>query len=329
MAALPGTQLTTTSVGNREELSDMINMITPQDTPIYTDIRKGSCDSVHPEWLIDELAAPGENINTEGDEYTFGVGDTPDRVGNYTQIFRKTGIISETQEAVKQAGNANKVTRQKMKRGVEIRKDVEFAIVSNNASESGVTRELGGLPTWLTTNVSRGAGGANGGFNINNGMTIAATNGTKRAFTKTLLDTVMSQAYSSGANVRNLYVSPYVKSVFVSFMSDSNVAPFRYAVDSGNRNSIVANADIYEGPYGKVFVKPNRVMSTEPLARNAFLIDPDMLSFEWLRKIGEDNKVARTGDAEKYVMIGEGTLKVHNEAAHGLIADIFGMSPTV
>lgn len=29
MAALANTQLTTTSVGNREELSDVINMITP------------------------------------------------------------------------------------------------------------------------------------------------------------------------------------------------------------------------------------------------------------------------------------------------------------
>ncbi|MGD9476967.1 DUF5309 domain-containing protein [Shinella sp. G-2] len=327
MAALANTQLTTTSVGNREELSDVINMITPEDTPIYSDIAKGKCVSVHPEWEIDELLPPGENIRTEGDEYAFEAGDTPDRVGNYTQIMRKTGIISETQETVEQAGNANKVKRQKMKRGVELRKDVELAIVTNNASVAGATREFGGLPTWIETNVSRGATGTNGGFDTGTGLTVAAGNGTQRAFTKDQMDDVMQQGYKSGANFRNVYVSPYVKSVFVSFMSNANVAPFRYAVKDGDSNAIIANADIYEGPFGKVYIKPNRVQaSSAGVARNAFFLDTSMLSFLWLRKIAEDKGIARTGDAKKFVLIGEGTLKVHNEAGIGVVADVFGLT---
>ncbi len=327
MAALANTQLTTTSVGNREELSDVINMITPEDTPIYSDIGKGKCSSVHPEWETDELAAPGENIRAEGDEYTFDAGDTPVRVGNYTQIMRKTGIISETQETVEQAGNANKVRRQKLKRGTELKKDVELALVTNNASVAGATREFGGLPTWIETNVSRGSGGSNGGFDINTGLTVAATNGTQRAFTKAQMDDVMQQGYEAGANFRNVYVSPYVKSVFVTFMSDSNVAPFRHAVTDGDRNSIIANADIYEGPFGKVYIKPNRVMAASAgVARNAYFVDTSMLSFLWLRKIHEDKEVARTGDAKKFVLIGEGTLKVHNEAGIGVVADLNGLT---
>lgn len=327
MAALANTQLTTTSVGNREELSDVINMITPDDTPIYSDIGTDTCSSVHPEWEVDELQAPGENIRTEGDEYTFDAGDTPDRVGNYTQIMRKTGIISETQEAVTQAGNANKVKRQKLKRGIELRKDAELAIVTNNASVAGATREFGGLPTWIETNVSRGSGGSNGGFDVNTGLTVAATNGTQRAFTQAQMDDVMQQGYQAGANFRNVYVSPYVKSVFVTFMSNSNVAPFRYSVDNGNNNAIISNADVYEGPFGKIFIKPNRVMAASAgVARNAFFVDTSMATFLWLRKIHEDKEVARTGDAKKFVLIGEGTLKVHNEAGLGVVADLFGLT---
>lgn len=327
MSALANTQLTTTSVGNREELSDVINMITPEDTPIYSDIGKGKCVSVHPEWEVDELAAPEENIRTEGDEYTYDAGDTPARVGNYTQIMRKTGIISETQETVEQAGNANKVKRQKLKRGKELRKDVELAIITNNASVAGATREFGGLPTWIETNVDRGNSGTNGGFDVNTGLTVAAGAGTQRAFTKTIMDNVMEQGYKSGANFRSVYVSPYVKSVFVTFMSNSNVAPFRYAVSDGERNSIIANADIYEGPFGKVYIKPNRVMANSAgVARNAFFVDTSMLSFLWLRKIHEDKNVARTGDAKKFVLIGEGTLKVHNEAGLGVAADLYGLT---
>lgn len=327
MPAITNTFKTTDAVGNREELSDVVSRITPEDTPIYSALSKGSAKSVHPEWETDELAAPEENIHPEGDEYVFDAITPPDRMGNYTQIMRKTWIISGTQEVVDEAGNVQKRRYQKLKKGIEIRKDTELAIVTNNASVGGATREFGGLPTWVETNVSRGSGGANGGFDDATGLTTAATNGTQRAFTKAIVDDVAQQGYNSGANFRSLYVSPYIKSVFVTFMSDANVAPFRYAVDNGNGNSIIANADIYEGPYGKLMVKPNRVMATNAgVARNAFFLDNDMVSFLWLRKIQNDSNLAKTGDADKGVIIGEGTLKVSNEKGIGIAADLFGLT---
>jgi len=327
VAVLNNTFQTTQAVGNREELSDVVSRITPEDTPIYTMISKGSCVSVHPEWETDELAAPIENIRAEGEEYTFNAITPPERLGNYTQIMRKDWIISNTQEVVDEAGRIQKRKYQKLKKGVELRKDLELAIVTNNASVGGATREFGGLPTWIETNVNRGGGGTNGGFNQGTGLTVAAGNGSQRAFTKVILDDVMQQGYNSGANFASVVVSPYVKSVFVTFMSDNNVAPFRYAVSNGDSNSIIANADIYEGPFGKVMIKPNRVMATSGgVARNAFFIDTDMLSFLWLRKIQEDKGLAKTGDADKGVIIGEGTLKVHNERGIGVAADLYGLT---
>lgn len=326
MAVVANTFQTTSAVGNREQLSDVVSRITPEDTPIYSLIGKGKVQGVHPEWETDDLAAPAANVQLEGDEFSFGAITPPVRVGNYTQIMRKEFILSETQEAVDDAGRIQKRKYQKLKKGVEIRKDVEYSIISNVASVGGATRVSGGLPSWLVTNVSRGATGANGGFSSGTGLTVAATNGTQRAFTKALLDTVMGTAYSSGANVGHLVVAPYVKSVFVTFMSDANVASFRYSADSG-RKTIISNADVYEGPFGKVIVHPNRVMATNAgVARNAFLIDPDMLEYDWLRKIQEVKGVAKTGDAEKCVLIGEGTLRVKNEKGLGVIADVFGLS---
>jgi len=290
-------------------------------------LEKVSFKSVHPEWETDELAAPAANIQEEGDDYTFGATTPPTRLGNYTQIMRKEGIISETQEVVDEAGRVQKTRYQKLKKGVELRKDVEYSIVDNNASVAGSTRESGGLPTWIATNVSRGSGGSNGGYNTGTGLTVAATNGTQRAFSKALLDAVMQEGYENGANFRHVFVSPYVKSVFVTFMSDSNVASFRYAASSGKNNSIVANADVYEGPHGKVMIHPNRVMAgSAGLARNVFLVDPEYLQWGWLRKVKEDKEVAKTGDAKKFVLIGEGALKVSNEKGLGCVADIFGLT---
>lgn len=327
MAIVTNTFQTTGANGNREELSDVVSRITPEDTPIYSMIEKVKFDTTHPEWTTDELAAPAANINLEGDEYAFEATVSPSRLGNYTQIMSKSGIISETQNVTDEAGRATKVKEQKLKKGVELRKDVEFSIVDANASVAGATRESGSLSTWLETNVSRGATGANGGFSSGTGLTVAPTNGTQRAFTKAQLDDVMQQGYQSGANFKHVFASPYVKSVFVTFMSDSNVASFRYAASTGKNNSIVANADIYEGPFGKVMIHPNRVMAgSAALARNVFLVDPEYLKFGWLRKIKEDKDVAKTGDAKKFMLIGEGALKPTNEKGLGVVADVFGLT---
>lgn len=327
MATVTNTFQSTSAVGNREELSDVVSRITPEDTPIYSMVEKVTFKTTHPEWETDDLAAPAANIQEEGDDYTFGATSPAVRLGTYTQIMRKEGILSGSQDATDNAGSVEQVKYQKLKKGVELRKDVEYAIVDRNASVGGATREMGSMSSWITSNVDRGVGGVNGGFSSSTGLTVAPTNGTQRAFTKTILDDVMQDGYNNGANFRHVFVSPYVKSVFVTFMSDNNVASFRYAASNGKNNSIVANADVYEGPFGKVMIHPDRVMAGDAgLARNAFFVDPEYLQFGWFRKIKEDKDVAKTGDAKKFVLIGEGALKPTNEKGLGVAADLYGIS---
>lgn len=323
MAAIANTVLTTAAVGNREELSNIVSMITPTDTPIYSMAGKEKLSSKHPEWEYEALRAPAENAQPEGNEFDFDAQASPTRVGNYTQIFRDTWIYSGTQQAVDNAGDQEKAAKAKIKAGINVRKDMEFAIVSNTASVATGVRYSGGLPSWLTSNVSRS--GSNGGFNSGTGLTVAETTGAQRAFSKTLLDTVMQAAFNSGANVTDVVVSPYVKSVFVTFMSDSNVAAFRYSADGKGKNTIVGTADIYEGPFGKVTVKPNRVMTTSATARRAFLLDADMVAWGSLRPI-QEKETAMTGDSEKGVILGEGTLMIKNEAGLGVVADLYGLT---
>lgn len=326
MAKITNTFVTADAVGNREELSDVVSRITPEDTPIYSMIGKEKAKSTHPEWEIDDLDAPGENAQAEGDEFDFDEITPPDRVGNYTQIFRKSWAISQTQEAVDNAGRLEKIKKQKLKKGIEVRKDIEYAILDNTASKATDPREFGSLASWYETNVSRGATGANGGYNSGTGLTEAATPGDQRAFTKTLLDGVMQQVYQSGGRTRFAVVSPYVKSVFTTFMSDTNVAQFRYAA-SGGKNTIIATADVYEGDFGKVMIVPNRVQAaTAEMASNVHLLDPSLLAMKMLRKIQNVKNLAKTGDAEKGVIIGEGTLAVKNEQGLGVIADVFGLT---
>lgn len=324
MAVITNTFQSTSAVGNREELSDVVSRITPEDTPIYSMAPKGKAKTTNPEWEIDTLRAPAANAQLEGDEFSFTAVPTPTRVGGRTQIFREGFIVSSTQEAEDNAGKIEKLKHNMLKAGIQIRKDIELAIVTNNASVAGATREIGGLPSWYETNTSRGTSGADGGFS--SGNTTAATNGTQRAFTKALMDTNFQEVYNAGGDNKYLVVSPYVKTVFTTFMSDSNVAQFRYAA-SGGDNSIVATADVYEGDFGKTTVIPNRVMATSAaVARNAHNVDPDLLMWKWLRKMKRVPNLAKTGDAEKGMIVGEGTLCIKNEAGMGVVADVFGLT---
>ena len=328
MAVSPNTTTSTTRNLNREELSGVVDLTERQETPIYSMIANASCDSTFPEWGVETIEAPGQNIQSEGRDYDFSETAPNDRYGNYTQIIEKEGKFSNTQEAVENAGRSEKIARDKVLKGIALRRDVEYSLVANNASLGGTDRVSGSLATWAETNVLRGAGGANGGYDTPTKVTVAPTAGAKRAFSKALVDELLLTSFSSGAKLKHAFMSPYNKQVFATFMSDANVAQFRYAT-KGGKNTVVADAEVYQGPLGTVYVHPNYVMGgAADIASNVFVLETGKVKWAWLRKIAEDPELAKTGDYKKFVLQGEGTLKVLNEKAVGVIADTFGINAT-
>lgn len=317
--------------GNREELADKIYQITPEETPFISLIGRKPVSSVHPEWLIDTLGAIDMNNNQpEGNDWTYDALTPPNRVGNYTQISDKKIMVSRTQDKTLKAGRKSELAREIAKKGVELRTDMEAILLSNQASLAGsgngaTNRKLGGFRAWLATNDS--ISGSSGGFNTGTGIVDAATNGAQRAFTKTILDAVILSTYNAGGSPKTLMVSPYAKTVFSTFMSDSNVAPQRFETPKSSQTTIVAAADMYLSDFGPVSVVPNRQMARAgaTVARNAFLIDPRMVSMGVFDDIKLE-KPAKTGDAEKRVLVTEYTLLVNNEAAHGVAADLYGLT---
>lgn len=333
MSQVANTYETYDATGNREELADRIYQITPEETPFLSLIGRKPVSSTHPEWQTDTLASPDtDNNQPEGNDWSFEAISPTTRVGNYTQISDKKIIISRTQDRTSKAGRKSELAREIAKKGVELRTDMEVIALSNQASSAGsgngaTNRKLGGFRAWLATNDSLGATGASGGFNSGTSVVDAATNGNQRAFTKTILDAVILSAYNAGGSPKTLMLSPYAKTVFSTFMSDSNVAAQRFQANSKGQTTIVAAADMYLSDFGTISVVPNRQMARAgaSIARNAFLIDPRMVSlgvFDDIQLV----KPAKTGDAEKRVLVTEYTLLVNNEAAHGVAADIYGMT---
>jgi hypothetical protein len=333
MAQVANTYETYDAVGNREELADKIYQITPEETPFLSLIGRKPVASVHPEWQIDTLGAVDTNNNQpEGNDWTYDAIVPTTRVGNYTQISDKKIIVSRTQDRTSKAGRKSELAREIAKKGVELRIDMEAITLGNQASTAGsgngaTNRKLGAFRAWLASNDAMGAGGSSGGFNSSTNVVDAATNGTQRAFTKAILDSVILSTYNAGGMPRTLMVSPYVKTVFSTFMSDANVANQRYETPKKGQTTIVAAADTYLSDFGPISVVPNRQMARAgaTVARNAFLIDPRMVSLGVFDDI-QLAKPAKTGDAEKRVLVTEYTLLVNNEAAHGVAADLFGLT---
>jgi hypothetical protein len=333
VAQITNTYETYDAKGLREELADKIYQITPEETPFLSLIGRKSVSSTHPEWQTDTLGSPDvDNNQPEGNDWTFGAISPTTRVGNYTQISDKKILISRTLDKTSKAGRKSELAREIAKKGVELRTDMEVICLSNQASSAGsgngaTNRKLGGFRAWLATNDNMDGGGTSGGFNSGTGIVDAASNGSQRALTKAILDAVILSAYNAGGSPKTFMLSPYVKTVFSTFMSDTNVALQRFAASDKGQTTIVAAADMYLSNFGTISVVPNRQMARAgaTIARNAFLIDPKMVSLGVFDDISLE-KPAKTGDAEKRVLVTEYTLLVSNEAAHGVAADLYGMT---
>ena len=120
MAQVTNTYSPYDSVGQREDLSDIIYSISPTDTPFMSSIGKEKATAVLHEWQTDALAAAAaDNYQIEGDEIAFTAPTATVRLNNRTQISRKSVIVSGTQDAVNLDGRNNELAYQISKNSKE------------------------------------------------------------------------------------------------------------------------------------------------------------------------------------------------------------------
>lgn len=329
MAQIANTLDTYSARRQAEDVRDIIYTIAVKDKPFLSTIKTSdSIKAVRHEWQVDSLRAPADNAQIEGDEVAFATVVQPAIAANLCQISRDQIVVSGTSEAVKMYGRKSELKRQLKKKAMELTRDIERATCSTNQASvvgtSAVARRSASLQAWLTTNVSRGAGGANGGYQSGTGLVNAATDGTTRPLTETLYRTVMQACHTTGAMPSICMLSPKDKVVFSTF---AGIAVNRVDYD-GDKSAhkqamILAGADVYMGDFGKQVIVSNPFMSTALAGRQreAFLLDPNYVEIGYLRRM-ETEDLAKTGDSMKKFMVCEWTLVVNNEAAHGIIADL-------
>jgi Family of unknown function (DUF5309) len=315
MAAPTNTLITNNAVGNRESLHDIITILNKDETPFQSTIGAGSADATYEEWQLDALGnADTTNAQLEGDDTTAAAIAPTVRVGNRTQILKKPFTISTTQEVVKKAGRDSEISYQTALAGRRIKMDLEAMLCQNQASQaqSGSNpRKLGGLESWLTSNVSRGAGGSSGGFSAGN--TVAATDGTQRTSTEALLKTVIRSAWNAGGKPTLLLMGASQKQNFSAFTGIAT----QYQEPKGKAATVIGAVDRYVSDFGTLSAVASRYLRGREIA----IVDPSLWRVLWLRKWKKE-ELAKTGDARKFHVVGEVTLESRNEAGNGIVADL-------
>lgn len=308
--------------GLRESLDDVIYRISPEDTPLLSIMGREPGKAVLEEWQTDALAAAvTTNQQLEGDAVIAVSAVTATvRVGNYHEIGRKTFGISATSEAVRKAGRATEAGLQTAKKGAELKLDAESSIFANKGGDAGsttVARQTAGLGAWIKTNVDKEAGGANPVYT--SGVPAAArTDGTPRAYSETIHKSVLSKMYTSGAKQRYVFLSATNKALFSAF---AGVATKTIEQTAAKAAVIVAAADIYVGEFGSITALPCR--NIRPSNIDGWYIDPEFISMIQLRQMKREI-LPLSLDGTAYQIIHEFALKISNESAHGLAADLGG-----
>jgi len=316
------------SIGNREDLEDVIYNISPVETPFMTMASRKTATATYHEWQTDALAAAATNQMIEGDDASGGTSTPTRRMGNNCQISSKYAVVTDTENAIDKAGRGNEMSYQIAKRLGELKRDMEFALTRTQGSTSGSSasaRSSAGLESWLTSTTgnatvgngtSIGTGGnyttpgyAAGGFA---GPTDASLAGT---FTVTPLKHVIANCWTSGGNPGIIMVGGTQKQNVSGFAGIATL--YREAGNTSKGTAIVGAADVYISDFGEHRIVPNRFSRN----RTCFVLDMDYWAVAYLRKVSQ-KEIARTGGSEKRFIDVEYCLVAENPNASGKVADL-------
>lgn len=312
MAQPTNTHDTYDAVGQKEDLTDVIYNISPSDCPFMSSIGRGKASNTLHEWQTDSLAsADGSNAHIEGDDASGTAITATTRVNNRCQISRKVVVVSGSGEATDKAGRKSEMAYNVAKKMKELKRDMETILTGKQVEATGsasVARTTRALESWLLTNKGHGTSGAT------NSSTGVVTDGTQRAGTEALLKPVLQSIFTNGGEPTTIMVGPSNKQTFSGF---SGIATQYRDNKKVGPAQIIASADIYVSDFGELAIVPNRFSRD----RTATIIQPDMWSVAYLRPVKKE-KLSKTGDSDKIMLIAEYSLEARNEASSGKLAEL-------
>jgi hypothetical protein len=312
---------TGSAISNREDLSNELTLLAPEETPLLSLCSKGKASGTFSEWTADVLSAPSTAGISEGTDVT-AFDDkfaSRARLGNYTQIFRRDYIVSNLQQAVSSVGPAN-VAQAEAKSMRELKRDVEAAICSDNdrsvENGAGTPYALRGLGDWLD---SAGPSDVPAAYRTPSDSILTASP------SDTTFNNIIASIYTVNGEANNLTLIAGValRKVISNFQRSSGQATspaeavYRINQDASSKK-ITHAVTLYESDFGIVNVI-NANPSCMPAATRGYVVNPKYLGFNTLIPMGS-TRLENQGGGERGFVDMVGTLVCKHPGAHGKIA---------
>lgn len=280
-----------TTAGNREDINDQLQLVSPEDTPLFTRLPDAVAEAVQHQWVEYTLATGSGNADIEGTVTTGASSSSKARLKNYTQIMSKTGAVSGTQRSVSTVGGQDEFGFEMTKRMKEWKLGAESDLILqiSGAGSTTTARSMTGLIDAIQTNRVTGSA-------------------TTVALRESDFNDLAQKIWDSGAAANSCYVHGFNKRRISQFVT-SNTRFMNTDATLKNRISV------YEGDFGSFDIILDRyvprtvgIMLQESLFRKA-----------WLRK-PKTFPLAKRGDVDEFEIVGEWTLEYLNQRAGGLLS---------
>ena len=324
---------TGSAVSNREDLTDVLTILAPEETPVLSSASKTKANATFAEWTVDKLADPGTTGVAEGADVTTFTDKFAERarLGNYVQKFRRDYMVSDLQEVVDSVGPA-KVAQAESKAIRELKRDVEATILSSNdrsvENGAGTNYGLRGLGKWLADGTT--IAGTPADVPAAYATPTANNSDQGNAFTETHLNTQLSSIFRQTGQSSNmmLVVDTGLRrriSDFARLAANVGTNPLRQVnMDQGN-TTIKLSVELYESDHGVVSVvnmnpvtAPATVTGANTDHADGYIINPDYVGIHELIPMGS-TRLPNLGGGERGFVDCALTLGVYHPAAHGKI----------
>lgn len=300
------TYTTYDQVGKAEDVSEIISNISPTKTPFQASLKSEKISARSFDWQEDSLRAVQVNAQLEGFTASDATLSATTLRSNVAQILEKTIKVSATADVIKTYGRAKETAYQLSKAGEELNRDLEHAMVGLDqvavTGNSTTARKMASAiyqisaTTTVTTDSSTGTTGNQAG-----------------PLTEANVLTLHQTLYNEGGDPSILMVKPADAKLVAAFTGASG----RYRTINDSSKTLVNAVDLYVSPFGELKVVINRFLKTD----HALMFDPDMWRKAVLRPWSR-TMLAKDGDNEKHLLVGEYSLKHMNQKGSGKIKNL-------
>ena len=318
---------TGSAVSNREDLTDVLTILAPEETPILSSADKKKASSTFVEWTVDSLAAPSTSGISEGADVTAFTDQFAGRakLGNRVQKFRRDYMVSDMQEAVDSVGPA-KIAQAEAKAIRELKRDIEATLASANtqATENGAgtANALGGLGDWIQN--AAGSGNVPAAFQTPAASVVDAGATLSESEFNGLITSIFGVTGST--NNLMLIADTTLRSDISDFArttasATDNVRSVNY---DGNSGQIKLSVDLYQSDHGVVSIVNGNpdCMPTQggTAGMMGYLVNPEYYGVHELIPMGS-TRLPNLGGGERGFVDCALTLGVYHPGAHGKIVD--------